>query len=140
MIEGYGLDTFAPTSGTADGYGGRWAGLNSSSGYTRHWYDNLYTLVNRANTVIDMMDERTSIEYSSETRKAEIRATAVFFRGWAYRVLAGMYGNVPILDHRTTEIQTGYVPNTREEVGNSVNRISNTLQLIFLKRLLSQVK
>ena len=114
MIEGYGLDTFAPTNGNGDF--GNWDNLNSDNGYTRHWYDNLYTLINRANTVIDMMDERTNITYSSETRKLELRATAVFFRGWAYRVLAGMYGNVPILEHHATEIQTGYTPNNRQEV------------------------
>lgn len=90
--------------------------LTSESGYTRHWYDNLFKLINRANTVIDMIDERVNIQYSSEEKKLAIRAEAVFFRGWAYRVLAGMYGNVPILEHHATEITTGYTPSNRQTV------------------------
>lgn len=114
MIEGLGLDTFCSTSGTD--HFSDWTKLTGDSGYTRHWYDNLYDLINRANTVIDMIDERDNITYSTEERKAELRAEAVFFRGWAYRVLAGMYGNVPILDHHSTEVVTGYVASTRQEV------------------------
>lgn len=114
MIEGLGLDTYAQSD--ANGHFANWNNLNSNSGYTRHWYDNLYTMINRANTVIDMMDERTSITYTSETKKAELRATAVFFRAWSYRVLAGMFGNVPILEHHATEIQTGYTPSNRQAV------------------------
>lgn len=114
MIEGLGLDTYAQSSGTD--HFANWNNLTSSSGYTRHWYDNLYNMINRANTVIDMIDERTEITYSSAEKKAQLRAVAVFFRGWSYRVLASMFGNVPILEHRTTEIVTGYTPSTRQEV------------------------
>ncbi len=113
MIEGLGLDTFGQTNG--NGEFANWKNLTPNSGYARHWYDNLYKMINRANTVIDMIDER-NITYSSEQKKAELRATAVFFRAWAYRVLAGMYGNVPILEHHATEIQTGYAPTTRQAV------------------------
>lgn len=114
MIMGLGLDTFGQTGGNSAF--ANWNNLNSSDGMVRHWYDNLYKLINRANTVIDMMDERTYITYSSAEKKAELRATAVFFRAWSYRVLAGMYGNVPLLDHRATSITTGYVPANRQEV------------------------
>lgn len=113
MLQGGGLDTFSPTGATNQF--GNWE-LNADNGYTRHWFDNVYTLINKANTVIDMIDERTSIEYSTATKKNELRAEAVFLRGWAYRVLAGMFGNVVILDHRTTEANYGYTPSTRQEV------------------------
>ncbi len=114
MIMGLGLDTFGETGG--NNRFANWDNLNSSEGLTRHWYDNLYTMINRANTVIDMMDERSEIAYSSAEKKAQLRATAIFFRGWSYRVLAGMYGNVPILEHHATEITIGYVPASRQEV------------------------
>ncbi|MCS2919269.1 RagB/SusD family nutrient uptake outer membrane protein [Parabacteroides merdae] len=94
MIGGIGLDTYSQKGG--NDHFSNWNTLTSESGYTRHWYDNLFKLINRANTVIDMIDERVNIQYSSEEKKLAIRAEAVFFRGWAYRVLAGMYGNVPI--------------------------------------------
>lgn len=113
MIKGLGLDTFSTTDATNEF--GAW-NLNPSNGYTRHWFEYLYNLVNKCNTVIDMIDERDNIVYSTETRKNELRAEAVFLRGWAYRVLAGMFGNVIILEHRTTEANYGYTPNTRQEV------------------------
>ena len=114
MIEGLGLDTFGPTGGTIQL--SDWSKLTSADGYSRHWFDNLYDLVNRANIVVDMIDERTAIKYSTPEKKAELRAEAIFFRAWAYRVLAGMFGNVPIVDHHSTEIIAGYKPSTREEV------------------------
>lgn len=114
MIGGVGLDTYSQTSG--NDHFSNWNTLTGESGYTRHWYDNLFKMVNRANTVLDMIDERSYIQYSSETKKKELRAEALFFRGWAYRALAGMYGNVPILEHHATEIQNGYVPSDRQAV------------------------
>ena len=114
MIGGIGLDTYSQKGG--NDHFSNWNTLTSESGYTRHWYDNLFKLINRANTVIDMIDERVNIQYSSEEKKLAIRAEAVFFRGWAYRVLAGMYGNVPILEHHATEITTGYTPSNRQTV------------------------
>lgn len=119
MLQGIGLDTFTQTG--SDGNFGDWS-INAGNGYIRHWYDELFSLVNRANTVIDMIDERTAIEYSSETKKNELRGEAVFFRAWAYRNLAGMFGNVVILDHRTTEAKYDYRTNTRQEVWEFVKK------------------
>ncbi len=112
-ITGMGMDTFSATGSTSTF--GNWD-INADNGISRHWFDNVYTLVNKANTVIDMIDERSNIVYSTDTKKDELRAEAVFLRGWAYRVLAGMFGNVVILEHRTTEANYGYTPNTRQEV------------------------
>ena len=106
MIGGIGLDTYSQKGG--NDHFSNWNTLTSESGYTRHWYDNLFKLINRANTVIDMIDERVNIQYSSEEKKLAIRAEAVFFRGWAYRVLAGMYGNVLVLNTQWTET-LGYI-------------------------------
>ncbi len=114
MIRGVGLDTFAQTSG--NGEFANWNNLTSDSGLARHWYDNLYVLINRANTVINAIDERPDIKYKSEAKKNELRAAAVFFRGWAYRALAGMYGAAPILEKASTEIFTSYTPSSRQEV------------------------
>ena len=115
MLQGMGLDTFSNTDANAKAFG-NWPGLNADSGFARHWFDELYRMINRCNTVIDMIDERESIEYSTETMKNELRAEAVLLRAWAYRNLAGMFGNVVILDHRTSEAKYDYEPNTRQQV------------------------
>ena len=72
MIGGIGLDTYSQKGG--NDHFSNWNTLTSESGYTRHWYDNLFKLINRANTVIDMIDERVNIQYSSAEKKLAIRA------------------------------------------------------------------
>lgn len=118
MLFGLGLDTFGPKSSTGGDNAGQfsdWTYLNSASGWARHWYNELFYLVHYANTAIDNIEEK-SITYTSDTKKEELLGEARFFRGWAYRTLAGMYGNVPILEHHATTVNTGYTPNTRKEV------------------------
>ena len=69
-VTGLGMDTFSPTGATSTF--GNWE-INADNGIIRHWFDNVYTLVNKANTVIDMIDERTGIEYSTPTMRDELR-------------------------------------------------------------------
>lgn len=116
MLQGMGLDTFTGTSGTAE-WAANWPNIANGNGTTRHWYDNGYLLISRANTVIDMIDERgEKITWSNPTIKNELRGEAVLLRAWGYRCMAGMFGNVPIIEHRTTGAKYDYMPNTREEV------------------------
>jgi hypothetical protein len=135
MIGGIGLDTYSQKGG--NDHFSNWNTLTSESGYTRHWYDNLFKLINRANTVIDMIDERVNIQYSSEEKKLAIRAEAVFFRGWAYRVLAGMamclFWNT-MRQKLLRDIHQVIV----KLYGNSVRRILNMLQLICQRQPLNR--
>ena len=113
MLNGMGLDTFAPTGGNT--HFSNWATLTSDSGYARHYGDYMYKLANRANTVVDMIDEHPEIEYSTSAMKDNLRAEAIFLRAWAYRVLAGMFGSFVYADHMTTEATYGYEMISREE-------------------------
>ena len=115
MLQGVGLDTFGETNN--NDHFSNWKNYTSASGYARHWYNEVFYLVNYANTAIDAIETKgDAIKYSSDAKKEELLGEARFFRGWAYRVLAGMFGNVPILEHHTSSIEMGYKPNTREEV------------------------
>ncbi|MBP3270161.1 MAG: RagB/SusD family nutrient uptake outer membrane protein [Bacteroidales bacterium] len=113
MLNGMGLDTFAPTGGNT--HFSNWSTLTPDSGYARHYGDYMYKLANRANTVVDMIDEHPEIEYDSATKKDELRAEAVFLRAWAYRVLAGMFGCLVYADHMTQEARYDYEMISREE-------------------------
>ena len=101
MLFGLGLDTFAPTGGNT--HFSNWGLLTDDSGYARHYGEYMYKLSNRANIVVDMIDEHPEIEYTSETVKNNLRAEAVFLRAWAFRVIAGMFGQVLYSEHMTTE-------------------------------------
>ena len=113
MLFGMGLDTFAPTGGNT--HFSNWSTLTPDSGYARHYGDYMYKLANRANTVVDMIDEHPEIEYDSATKKDELRAEAVFLRAWAYRVLAGMFGCLVYSEHMTQEARYDYEMIPREE-------------------------
>ena len=113
MLFGMGLDTFSPTGGNT--HFSNWSTLTPDSGYARHYGDYMYKLANRANTVVDMIDEHPEIEYDSATKKDELRAEAVFLRAWAYRVLAGMFGCLVYADHMTQEARYDYEMIPREE-------------------------
>lgn len=114
MLMGIGLDTFAQTSATD--HFSNWESLTEDSGYTRHWSDYLYKLANRANTVVDKIDEMgDKITYSSPTKKNELRAEAVFLRAWAYRCAIGLYGGVMYNEHVTSEARYDYELLPREE-------------------------
>lgn len=115
MLQGMGLDTFSGTSGTAE-WAANWPAVKTGNGTTRHWSDYTYQLVNRANTVIDMIDQMQDVKYDTPTRKNELRAEAVMIRAWAYRCIAGMFGNMPIIEHRVTDAKYDYEPNTRQEI------------------------
>ena len=113
MLMGCNLDTFTETSATGNL---NWDAMGSGSGYARHWADYMYVLANRANTVVDMIDQHEDITYTSSTKKNELRAEAVFMRAWAYRVLAGLYGGVAYSEHMTDEARYDYQLMPRDEV------------------------
>ena len=113
MLFGLGLDTFSTTG--ANTQFSNWATMTAESGYARHYGEYMYKLSNRANIVVDMIDEHPEIEYTSEAVKNGLRAEAVFLRAWAFRVIVGMFGQVVYSEHMTQEARYDYVMNTREE-------------------------
>ena len=118
MVNGLGLDTVVPTGGSNQF--ANWPSLNPDSGYARHWGDYMYKLANRANTVVDEIDMHPEIQYSTDTRKNELRAEGVFLRAYAYRILAGMFGNIVYSEHMTTEARYDYEMISREEAWQKV--------------------
>lgn len=124
IVNGMGLDTFTTTSVTMsndnDGVFADYPTLSDKSGYVRHYGDYMYKLANRANTVVDMIDEHPEIEYQPETLKTTLRAEAVFLRAWAYRILAGLFGSMVYSDHMTTEARYDYVMISRQEAWEKI--------------------
>ncbi len=118
MLFGLGLDTISTTG--ANTQFSNWGLMTSDSGYARHYGEYMYKLSNRANIVVDMIDEHPEIEYSTDAMKTTLRAEAVFLRAWAFRVIAGMFGQAVYADHMTQEARYDYVMNTREEVWEKI--------------------
>ena len=114
MLQGMGLDTFASTNSGAE-WAVNWPAINVGNGTTRHWYAELYKTISQCNNTIWYIDHN-DVTYSTPTRKAELKAEATFIKAFAYRCLAAMFGNVPVIKERIFEPKYDYVPNTRQEV------------------------
>ncbi|PRD47745.1 RagB/SusD family nutrient uptake outer membrane protein [Sphingobacterium haloxyli] len=72
-----------------------------------------YNQINSANTILNRLQLADQI---SEAEKGTIRGQALFFRAFAYRVLANYYGGVPISLEEITVAKRDYVRATRAEV------------------------
>ncbi|CAZ95061.1 RagB/SusD family nutrient uptake outer membrane protein [Zobellia galactanivorans] len=77
------------------------------------WWDSLYKIISNANTIIDRIEY---VEYQSEQEKLSQLAEAKFFRAYAYRTLAIMYGGVPISLEEITTPKRDFVRASRDEV------------------------
>jgi hypothetical protein len=77
----------------------------------RHWRA-LYKIVSEANTIIS----RIPASELSDANKTLFEAKGRFFRAFAYRALAYIWGGVPLLTEEVTAPKVDYVRATRKEV------------------------
>lgn len=77
-------------------------------------YTTWYYVISRANLVLHAA-ELPQISWSSEAEKRYLIAQARFFRAFAYRNLAELFGGVPIVTEVTTTPKYDYKPSTRIE-------------------------
>ncbi|MCW3091719.1 MAG: hypothetical protein JWP81_2788 [Ferruginibacter sp.] len=75
------------------------------------WTPN-YKIVSEANTIIS----RLSASALTDAQKKLFEARARFFRGFAYRTLAYLYGGVPLILEEVTTPKTDFTRATRKEV------------------------
>lgn len=76
-----------------------------------HWGAH-YRIIAQANTVIS----RVATSQMSESEKAIVLGKAKFFRAFAYRTLAYLYGGVPLVLEEVTSAKTDFVRASREQV------------------------
>lgn len=89
--------------------------LSSQSGAYYKIYSAFYQLINIANTAL-AASELEKMVWASDSEKARVVAEARFFRAFAYRNLAELYGGVPLVTSLTTEPRYDYKRSTRLEV------------------------
>ena len=85
--------------------------FNSTGAVAKTHWDNLYLLVSQANTMTTTL-AKSSL---SDAQKTLYEAKARFFRGFAYRTLAYLYGGVPLQLEQVTTPKTDYTRATLEE-------------------------
>jgi starch-binding outer membrane protein, SusD/RagB family len=102
------LTVYVPTSNPPN-FVGEYNPVGAFS--NKHWAP-WYKIVSEANTVIS----RLSTSSLSTTEKTLFEAKAKFFRAFAYRSLAHLYGGVPLVLEEVTAPKVDYVRATRKEV------------------------
>lgn len=118
VLMGFGMDVF--TSGTPDdrpskGVFDDWTKLNSFNSVANMWWNSSYSVIKNSNELL-FQTENPDVKWHREGEKEEIQAEIRFFRAFAYRNLANIFGGVPILDKPVTEPTLNFTRATRTEV------------------------
>ncbi len=92
-----------------------WTQLNEFESLSSRWYSWQYGIIKVANTIIDGV-EREEVKWNSEEEKNAISAEAHFFRAFAYRNLAHVFGAVPLVDMPVNEPKVDFTRTAREEI------------------------
>lgn len=89
--------------------------IPTNSDYVGRLWNYSYDIINQSNTVIDVIDNG-NIVYESETQKNQLKANAVFFRAFGYRLLVYIYGGVPIITEKITTAKRDFIRASQKEV------------------------
>lgn len=92
-----------------------WNTLNADNGSVKKWWNYFYGVIFNCNTIIDR-SENPNVFWSSESEKNAIVGEAKFLRAFAYRFLANMWGNVPLVLTETTTPKFDYKNVKQEDV------------------------
>ncbi|WP_293711017.1 RagB/SusD family nutrient uptake outer membrane protein [uncultured Parabacteroides sp.] len=78
-----------------------------------------YTIVSNANVILNRLDQSKSI---TDSDKSSFRGETLFFRAYAYKILANLYGGVPLVLEEVETPRRDYVRATREDVYDQIRK------------------
>lgn len=78
-----------------------------------------YKIITNANVILNRIEMTDQVD---EASKDVIRGEALFFRGYAYRALAHLYGGVPLVLEEINVPRRDFVRATREEVYKQIKQ------------------
>jgi starch-binding outer membrane protein, SusD/RagB family len=90
--------------------------VTSENGYLRNFWTWNYELIQRANVLIEGINNADPSIWSSDAQKEAYLAEAMFFRAFAYRILVSSYGDVPLVTEVIREAKTDFVRTPKAEV------------------------
>lgn len=62
----------------------------------QYWYPN-YQIIQRANVLIESINNADETIWSDDAQKQAYLAEAMFFRAYAYRIMVAMFGDIPLV-------------------------------------------
>ena len=90
--------------------------LTSENNYISYFWTWNYQLIQRANVLIDGIENSNAAIWSSEAQKNAYLGEAKFFRAFAYRILVSFYGDVPLVDYVVKSAKTDFVRDPKSEI------------------------
>ena len=92
-----------------------WSYVNSTTDIFRIVYGRHYGMLYNVNQLLKQT-ENPNVRWSNEEEKLSIQAEARFFRGYCYRYLACMFGDVPLITEPVEEPSLSYTRTPRVDV------------------------
>jgi len=92
-----------------------YAYLNGNAGWNTDLFNRQYQMISNANNIL-AQSENPDVKWVNNTEKLQIQAEAHFFRGYAYRLLAEMYGDVPLITEPIAVPGLAYTRDKRDKV------------------------
>ncbi|MFV0605319.1 MAG: RagB/SusD family nutrient uptake outer membrane protein [Niabella sp.] len=89
--------------------------LNGTADWLKVLFDRQYVMINNANNILKQ-SENPDVKWVNEAEKLSIQAEARFFRAWGYRLLAEMWGDIPLITEPVTVPNLGYTRTSRDSV------------------------
>lgn len=92
-----------------------YSNLNGNAGWIEVLFNRQFIMINNANNIL-AQSENPDVQWVNDQEKLEIQAEAHFFRAYAYRFLAQMWGDMPIITEPIAEPGLSYERDPREKV------------------------
>jgi len=90
--------------------------LTSENGNMRNFWTWNYELIQRSNVLIESIKASNPDIWTSDVKKNEYLAEAMFFRAYAYRILVTFYGDVPLVNDVIKTVKTDFVRAPKAEI------------------------
>ncbi|MDH5827106.1 RagB/SusD family nutrient uptake outer membrane protein [Sphingobacterium faecium] len=90
--------------------------LNPTSSYVRNYWKFAYGLIGNSNLILSALDNPNIQWKDADQDPKRVRATAEFFRAYAYRYLVSLYGDVPWVDKVSELPRTDFTRAPKQEV------------------------
>jgi hypothetical protein len=90
--------------------------VTSENGYLRNFWVWNYELIQRANVLVEGINNADPTIWSSDAQKNAFMAEALFFRAFAYRILVSTYGDVPLVTEVIKGAKTDFTRTPKAEV------------------------
>ena len=115
FLKGAGADLFDTPNWRSSGNGlSNFSSWSTDKSEVNKIYEAYYQLVSYANQTLEGTEVK-ELNWDSENDRAEVRAQAHFFRGFAYLTLAEVFGGVPLVTKFYQEPRYAFTRMSREE-------------------------